>query len=33
MEKKELDRFKIWNDFNLYNHSKVKIGKIDTKIL
>jgi L-asparaginase II len=32
LNESELKRFNIWNDFNLYNHAKVKIGNINTII-
>jgi len=32
LNKKELDKFYLWDSFNLYNHAKVKIGNIKTII-
>ena len=32
LTKEELDQFNSWNTSNIYNHAKVKIGKIRTKI-
>ena len=28
----ELEKFNSWNNFNLYNHAKIKIGDIKTII-
>ena len=32
LNKQELNNFILWNDFNLYNHAKIKVGKIKTII-
>lgn len=32
LNKEELEHFKSWNSFNLYNHAKVKVGEIKTII-
>ena len=32
LTKEELEAFNSWNDFNLYNHAKVKVGDIRTII-
>ena len=32
LNKKELENFNSWNNFNLYNHAKVKVGDIRTII-
>ena len=32
LTKKELDQFNSWNKTNMYNHAKIKIGSIKTKI-
>lgn len=32
LNKEELKKFNLWNSFNIYNHAKFKIGKIETII-
>ena len=32
LNKEELNKFKLWNKTNLYNHAKIKIGSIKTVI-
>ena len=32
LNKKELEKFISWNNFNLYNHAKIKIGSMKTII-
>ena len=32
LHKEEMQNFKSWNEVNLYNHAKVKVGSIKTKI-
>jgi L-asparaginase II len=32
LNNKEIEKFKLWNSFLLYNHAKIKIGEIKTVI-
>ena len=32
LNQEELKKFNLWNNFNLYNHAKIKIGSIKTII-
>ena len=32
LDKEELNQFNSWNAISMYNHAKIKIGSISTKI-
>jgi hypothetical protein len=32
LNRAELDQFNFWNKTNMYNHAKIKVGSIKTKI-